>query len=175
VGGVTVYRGNNFAESLSTEGGAADRSNNVESIFLPASAIPEGFTGNFKITVRAANIAADGVPGNGNALDQDFALVIYNIGDPVPIQPPPPPKKVPFIANATYVKKRITISGRDFTGTARIEINGKIIEREFQFDAVTNSFSLKLKYKKLNLNKQGDNLIVVIENGERSEPFNMRL
>jgi hypothetical protein len=25
------------------------------------------------------------------------------------------------------------------------------------------------------LNKQGDNLIVVIENGERSEPFNMRL
>ena len=175
VGGVTVYRGNNFAESLSTEGGAADRVNNVESIFLPASAIPEGVTGHFKITVRAANIAGDGVPGNSNALDQDFALVIYNIGDLVPIPPPPPPKKVPFIANATYVKKRITISGRDFTAAARIEINGKIIEREFQFDAVTNSFSLKLKYKKLNLNKTGDNFIVLIENGERSETFNMRL
>jgi hypothetical protein len=172
VGGVTVYRGNNFSEAISTEGGAADRLNNVESIFLPASAIPEGFNGNFKITVRAANIAGDGVPGNGNALDQDFALVVYNLGGMIP---PPPPRRIPFILNATYVKKRITIMGRDFTRAARVEINGKIIEREFEFDAVSNSLSLKLKYKKLNLNKQGDNFIIVSENGERSHAFNMRL
>jgi hypothetical protein len=175
VGGATVYRGNNFAEATSNAGGEADHLNNVESIFLPASAIPEGHTGNLKIIVRARNIAGDGVPGNGNALDQDFALVAYNIKDPLPVPPPPPPKKVPSITSATYVKKKLTITGRDFTRAARIEINGKIIEREFNFDAATNSFSLKLKYKKLNLNKSGDNQIVLIEDGERSQAFSLRL
>jgi hypothetical protein len=175
VGGVTLYRGNNFTDAVSTDGSNVDRLNNVESIFLPASVIPEGSQGNFKIIVRAANIAGDGVPGNGNALDQDFALVVYNMADPVPVPPPPPPKKVPVITGSTYVKKKITITGRDFTRAARVEINGKSIEREFEFDASTNSFSLKLKYKKLNLNKEGDNLIVLIENGERSQAFNLRL
>lgn len=171
IGGATVYRGNRFNGSISLAGGEADRLNNVESIVIPASVIPEGFDGNFKIVVRAANIAGDGVPGNGNALDQDFALVVSNITAPIP---PVPPKKIPFILNATYVKKRITITGRDFTAAARIEINGKVIERPFEFNAATNSFSLKLKYKKLNLNKHGDNQIVVIENGERSVGFNLR-
>jgi hypothetical protein len=146
--------------------------NNAESIFIPAGAIPEGFDGNFKITVRAANIAGDGVPGNENNLDQDFALVVYNIAAVVP---PPPPKKVPVITSATYVKKKITITGHDFTATARIEINGKIIERPFLFDQPTNSFSLKLKYKKLNLNKHGDSQIVLIENGERSAAFTLHI
>jgi hypothetical protein len=45
----------------------------VESVFIPA-----GVSGNFTITVRAANIAGDGVPGNADTTDQDFALVIYN-------------------------------------------------------------------------------------------------
>jgi hypothetical protein len=175
VGGVAVYRGNNFTDALSTDGGAADQLNNIESIFLPASAIPEGAEGNFKIIVRAANIAGDGVPGNENALDQDFALVAYNLADPVEVPPPPPPKKAPVITNSTYVKKRITITGRDFTRAARVEINGQVVEREFEFNAATNSLSLKLKYKKLNLNKVGDNQIVLIENGERSQAFNMRL
>lgn len=175
VSGVTLYRGNNFMGAVSIDGGAADRLNNVESIFLPASAIPEGFQGNFKIIVRAANIAGDGVPGNGNPLDQDFALVVYNIANPISGPPPPPPKKVPVITGSTYVKKRITITGHDFTRAALVEINGKVIEREFAFDAATNSFSLKLKYKKLNLNKVGDNQIVLIENGERSQSFNLHL
>ncbi|HEX8090425.1 MAG TPA: S8 family serine peptidase, partial [Blastocatellia bacterium] len=173
LGGMTVYRGNNFADAVSIEGGQADRLNNVESIFLPASAIPEGLEGNFKVIVRAANIAGDGVPGNGDALDQDFALVAYNMTDPVKV--PPSPKKAPVITSSTYVKKRITITGRDFTRAARVEINGRVIEREFEFDASTNSFSLKLKYKKLNLNKTGDNQIVLIENGERSQVYNLRL
>lgn len=175
VGGVTVYRGNNFTDAVSNDGGNVDRLNNVESIFLPASAVPEGSQGNFKIIVRAANIAGDGVPGNENALDQDFALVVYNVTDPVRVPPPPPPKTVPIISNATYVKKRITITGREFTRLALVEINGKIIERQFEFDIVTHSLGLKLKYKKLNLNKAGDNQIVLIENGERSQAFNLRL
>jgi uncharacterized repeat protein (TIGR01451 family) len=72
VGGNT-YKGNVFGGSFSTTGGVADNQNNVESVFLPA-----GFSGRFTITVSAANINSDGVPNEAPALDQDFALVVYN-------------------------------------------------------------------------------------------------
>ncbi|MBO0797685.1 MAG: S8 family serine peptidase [Blastocatellia bacterium] len=72
IGGQT-YRGNVFSGANSTTGGSADVRNNVESVFLPA-----GVSGNFTVTVRATNIAGDGVPGNSDTTDQDFALVIYN-------------------------------------------------------------------------------------------------
>ena len=74
VGGVT-YQGNIFNGAHSVTGGTADRLNNVESVFLPA-----GTTGNFTVTVTAYNITSYGVPGTGNTLNQDFALVIYNSG-----------------------------------------------------------------------------------------------
>ncbi len=45
----------------------------MESVFLPA-----GTEGDYTITVTAANINSDGVPGNGSTLDQDFALIAYN-------------------------------------------------------------------------------------------------
>ncbi|HJQ71564.1 MAG TPA: S8 family serine peptidase [Blastocatellia bacterium] len=175
VGGETVYRGNNFGGPISIIGGEADRLNNVEGITLTAGAIPEGFRGNFTITVRAHNIAGDGVPGNGSDLDQDFALVIYNIADPIHEPPPPPPLKVPVITAATYVKKVLTITGRDFTAAARVEINGQVSGLAFEFNAATNSLSVKKKMKKLKLNKGADNRIVLIENNERSEPFTLRL
>lgn len=69
----TLYRGNVFSGATSVTGGVADSKNNVESVFLP-----EGTTGNFTITVKGTNIAGDGVPGNADITDQDFALVIYN-------------------------------------------------------------------------------------------------
>jgi hypothetical protein len=69
----TLYRGNVFSGANSTTGGTADPRNNAESVFLPA-----GTTGNFTITVRGTNIAGDGVPGNADTTDQDFALVVYN-------------------------------------------------------------------------------------------------
>lgn len=73
VGGST-YRGNVFAATggLSATGGTADARNNVESVFLPA-----GVSGNFTVTISAANIAgrADATVGGNN---QDFALVVYN-------------------------------------------------------------------------------------------------
>jgi len=169
VGDSLVFRGNHFEGALTTAGGDADRSNNVESVIIPASTFPEGFTGNFKITVRAANIAGDGVPGNPSAVDQDFALVVANIAAPLV---EPPPKKVPVITSVTYVKKRITITGHDFTAAAKVEINGKLIDQPFAFDTAANSFSLKLKAKKLNL--KDDNQIVLIEDGERSQPFAFR-
>lgn len=72
VGGAT-YKGNVFQGAQSVTGGSVDHLNNVESVFLPA-----GTSGSFTITITAANINSDGVPGNADALDQDFALVIYN-------------------------------------------------------------------------------------------------
>lgn len=81
VGG-TTYKGNVFSGANSISGGTADGKNNAESVFLPA-----GTSGSFTITVRATNIAGDGVPGNADTTDQDFALVVYNGSAGAP--PPP--------------------------------------------------------------------------------------
>jgi hypothetical protein len=71
--GTTTYKGNVFSGGNSIAGGTADTRNNFESVFLPA-----GTAGNITVTVRATNIAGDGVPGNADTTDQDFALVVYN-------------------------------------------------------------------------------------------------
>jgi hypothetical protein len=68
-----VYRGNNFLGQDSQPGGDPDTKNNVEGVWLPAGTI-----GTFIVRVRASNIAGDGVPGNADPTDQDFALVVYN-------------------------------------------------------------------------------------------------
>ncbi len=81
VGGNT-YLGNVFTGASSVTGGSADASNNVESVFLPA-----GVSGPFTVTVTATNINSDGVPGNASALDQDFALVVYNACTDQPAAP----------------------------------------------------------------------------------------
>lgn len=72
IGGKT-YLGNVFSGQFSTTGGVADKRNNVESVFLPA-----GVSGNFVVSITAANINSDGVPGSGSPVSQDFALVVYN-------------------------------------------------------------------------------------------------
>lgn len=72
VGGQT-YKGNVFSGGNSVTGGTADTRNNVESVFIPA-----GVTGNFSVTVTAANINSDGVPNDADVLDQDFSIVVYN-------------------------------------------------------------------------------------------------
>ena len=72
VGGQT-YKGNVFNGAFSTPGGAFDPANNVENVFLPA-----GLQGSFQVRVIARNIGGDGLPGNTDLTDQDFALVIAN-------------------------------------------------------------------------------------------------
>ncbi|MEK6324452.1 MAG: S8 family serine peptidase [Acidobacteriota bacterium] len=67
------YGGNNFSGQDSQPGGESDTKNNVEGVWLPA-----GTAGTFLVRVRATNIAGDGVPGNTDPTDQDFALVVYN-------------------------------------------------------------------------------------------------
>lgn len=68
-----VYLGNVFNGAFSITGGQADTVNNLESVFLPA-----GNSGSFQVRVHARNIGGDGVPGDGDLTDQDFALVVYN-------------------------------------------------------------------------------------------------
>ncbi len=68
-----VWHGNHFNGAWSTPGGEPDAANNVEAIYLPP-----GPTEALSINVRAFNIAGDGVPGNADLTDQDFALVCNN-------------------------------------------------------------------------------------------------
>ena len=71
--GGTTYRGNVFgADGWSAAAGVADVKNNAEGVFL---AVPPG---QVTIHVVASNINSDGVPGVGDATDQDFALVCGN-------------------------------------------------------------------------------------------------
>ena len=72
IGGVT-YNGNVFNGADSVAGGSADRLNNVENVFLPASV-----SGPFTVTVTGFNIADNALGGNLGGTAQDFALVIYN-------------------------------------------------------------------------------------------------
>ncbi len=72
--GTDTYLGNVFdPDGFSTTGGIPDGMNNTEGIFLR----PSG-AGTYTLTVTAANITSDGVPGTGDTTDQDFALVIYS-------------------------------------------------------------------------------------------------
>ncbi|HKS40270.1 MAG TPA: S8 family serine peptidase [Blastocatellia bacterium] len=68
-----TYLGNRFAGAVSVEGGTADPLNNLESVWAPT-----GASGEFTVRIVGANIAGDGIPGNSDTTDQDFALVIYN-------------------------------------------------------------------------------------------------
>jgi len=68
-----TYRGNNLSGGESQEGGTADPANNVEAIVFTA-----GTAGTFNLDVIATNLAGDGVPGNSEDIDQDFALVVSN-------------------------------------------------------------------------------------------------
>lgn len=76
--GGKTYKGNVFSGGRSVPGGSFDLRNNVENVFLPA-----GVTGAIKVRIIARNIVGDGVPGIGDATDQDFALVVSNVTGPV--------------------------------------------------------------------------------------------
>lgn len=70
----TLYKGNVFSGGLSSTGGTADTRNNVEKILLPGVS-----TGaSLSIVVRASALNGDGVLGNADTTDQNFALVCTN-------------------------------------------------------------------------------------------------
>ncbi len=77
-----TYVGNHFLRQWSVTGGAPDANNNYEAIFLPPGSVDA-----FDLTVTAFNIAGDGVPGNGDDTDQDFALICYNCIELLHVEP----------------------------------------------------------------------------------------
>lgn len=74
VGGIQ-YVGNIFTNGSSSAGGSSDTKNNVENVFLPAG-IPAGTP--VGISVRATALNGNGILGNSDNTDQNFALVAYN-------------------------------------------------------------------------------------------------
>ncbi len=71
-GSGTTYLGNRFSAGFSATGGAPNRKDNVECVFVKTP------SGTYTVSVRAANLPGDGVPGAGDNTDQDFALVLTN-------------------------------------------------------------------------------------------------
>ncbi len=71
--GSTTYLGNRMTGRWSTAGGTPDIRNNYEAVFLPA-----GAADSVTIRVKGFNIGGDGVPGNADLTDQDFAIVCSN-------------------------------------------------------------------------------------------------
>jgi hypothetical protein len=69
----SVYAGNVFAEGHSVAGGHLDRLNNLENVLLDQAG-----PGPFTVTVAAAALPGDGLPGTGDTTDQDYALAIAN-------------------------------------------------------------------------------------------------
>ena len=74
--GTTTFLGNAFgtpSTGWSVPGGTADFMNNLENVYLQMAP-----AGPITVQVTAANLAGDGVPGNGDTTDQDFGLVVSN-------------------------------------------------------------------------------------------------
>src|SRR4029434_6956099 len=82
VGG-NFYRGNVFTNGVSTTGGTADTKNNVETVFLPVG-IPAGSF--VAVGVTSVALIGNGVLGNADSTDQQFAIVAYNFQS---LTPPP--------------------------------------------------------------------------------------
>jgi subtilisin-like proprotein convertase family protein len=70
-----TYRAGVGSGEFTSPGGLPDPKNTVERIKLPP-----GTASSVTVRVRARNIAGNGVPGNTDITDQDFALVVSNLG-----------------------------------------------------------------------------------------------
>jgi hypothetical protein len=103
--GTNIYKGNVFNGAFSTNGGVADGTNNVESVFLPA-----GKATNFTVTITAAQVSADAITNNGSLPEQDYALVIYNA------------LAMPLFQSASVTNKVVTLKWSAISGfTYRVQ------------------------------------------------------
>jgi hypothetical protein len=161
--GDLVFVGNVLQNGLSEEGGdlGRDRRNTAEVVVVPA-----GTRGPFTVTVRAVSVAGDGVPGDADATDQDFALVVYNVEDgrwPYPMAP---------VVSSTEAKGkkpvRVTIAGEHLSGTTTAEINGIPVPAALvRYDEGTGRLLLEGKRKELAV-VRGDNRLVLANGDLRS-------
>ena len=86
------------------------------------------------------------------------------------------PLRPPEITKAKYRSSTsdVIIFGTDFTGSARVEINGVVVDREVSFDPDTNKLVLHAERSELNL-LDGKNQIAVIRKGSRSNAVKLKL
>lgn len=82
----------------------------------------------------------------------------------------------PVIARAKYASARaeLSISGSEFTGSARVEVNGVISNRLVTYDPENGSLSLNAGFSELNL-QEGKNRVAVIRNGVRSNTVKIKV
>jgi hypothetical protein len=86
------------------------------------------------------------------------------------------PVRAPEITKAKYSKSssKLLVIGTDFTGSARVEINGVVIDREVTFEPDENRLVLRGLESELNL-RHGKNDIVVIRKGARSNVVRLKV
>ena len=118
VGGQT-YKGNRFSGQWSTTGGSADAADNYEAVFLPA-----GTTGPITIDVTATAINGDGVPGNADATDQDFALVCSNCTKETSFNLSVSPTQAQVCAGASPQFAVDVGALNGFAGNVALDVNG---------------------------------------------------
>ncbi len=72
--GVTSWPGNNLVGGFTVPGTTTDTRNNLEVVNVAGGSLCLPFN----VKVQAKTLGGDGVPGNGDTTDQDFALVLSN-------------------------------------------------------------------------------------------------
>ena len=85
------------------------------------------------------------------------------------------PLRPPEITKAKYRSSSsdVIIFGTDLTGSARVEINGVVVDREVSFDPDTNKLVLHGDPSELNL-RDGKNQVAVIRKGARSNTIKLK-
>lgn len=86
------------------------------------------------------------------------------------------PLRPPEITKAKYRSSSsdVIIFGTDLTGSARVEINGVVVDREVSFDPDTNKLVLHGDPSELNLG-DGKNQVAVIRKGARSNTIKLKI
>jgi hypothetical protein len=81
----------------------------------------------------------------------------------------------PEITKAKYKKgsSKLLIYGEGLSGSAKVEINGIVLEREIEFDPQQERLVVKGNRDELNL-RRGQNEVVIIRKGVRSNRFNVK-
>ena len=82
----------------------------------------------------------------------------------------------PEITKAKYRKgaSELSIFGTDLTGSARVEINGVVVDSLAIFEPDENKLVLQVKKSELNL-RNGKNEVVVIRRGVRSNAIKLKV
>jgi hypothetical protein len=84
------------------------------------------------------------------------------------------PIKPPSITAADFRRHKLILTGSNFTGAAKIEVNGSIFGDSANFSPVDGTLTVNGKAALLNLHS-GANQIVVIRKGSRSNTFELDL